>query len=203
MKRLARLTGAVAVMAATAVAVPQSLSAQGKKLEISGFAGWYLPTNKDAMQLAPSNQDAARRGSLAWGGRLTVWTASRLGFEFTGGFSPARVRVASTIGIFPHSTDLTFGSAKLALKLTPGDPMLGVTISGGLAGLHYGKTVADPTKSETKFGGVGGLGLRLRLADGLHLRGDIEDYFYSGRFGNASSKLVGDLMLTGGLSIGF
>ena len=152
---------------------------------------------------APSNRDAARKGSLAWGGRLTFWGADRLGFEFTGGFSPARVAVASTLGIFPHSTDLAFGSAKIALKVTKGDPMLGLNVSAGLAGLHYGKTVADPSKSETKIGGVGGVGIRLRLSDALHLRGDVEDYFYSGQFGNASSKLVGDLMLTGGLSIAF
>ena len=190
-------------MAATAVAVPQSLSAQARKFEISGFAGWYLPTDRDAMQVAPTTRDAARKGSVAWGGRFTVWGANRLGLELVGGFSPARVSVAANQGIFPHSTNLIFGAAKAAYKLTTGDSPLSFTASAGVAGLRFDKSVADPSQSETKIGAVAGLGARYRLRDRVYLRGDVEDYFYSAKFGTDKSQLEGDLMFTGGIAIAF
>jgi hypothetical protein len=177
-----------------------SASAQSKGIELNGFAGMYAP--KDTKGLQEGDRDAKRKASIAFGGRLTYWTGTALGVEFTGGFSPARVSVVSARGTFPRSTQLAFGSAKLLYNLTGKSKTLGVALGGGLAGLHAGKTVVDPAKSTTNMGGVGGLAIRLHLGENVALRGDGEVYLYSGDYG-FGKKFTQDLMLSGGLSISF
>lgn len=174
-------------------------AAQAKGVELNGFAGLYAPTDDQGLQ---GTKTAVRKGSLAFGGRLTYWTGKTVGVEFTGGFTPARLSVASNAGTFPRSTHLTFGSAKLLFNLTPGSKLLGVAIGGGVAGLHSGKSLVDATKSKTDVGGVGGLAVRLHLGENVALRGDFEDYVYNGNFG-LGSKFTQDLMVSGGLSIKF
>lgn len=187
------LAGAVAM-----VAVASPVTAQSKGLELNGFLGYYVPTSTDGLQSALF--DASRRGSLQFGGRLTYWTGNAVGLEFTGGFSPARVSVTSTAGRFPRSTQLSYGSAKLMLNLTPGSKLIGLAIGGGVAGLKVRKTVADPTKSTTDVGGVGGVSLRINVGENVALRGDLEDVFYGGSFGRGN-KFTQDLVLSAGLAL--
>ncbi len=176
-----------------------SAAAQTKGVELNGFFGIYGPTDKNGLQ---GTREALRRGSAAFGGRLTYWTGKAIGIELTGAFSPARIRVSSNAGQFARSTAVALGSGKLMFNLTPGSKLVGIALGGGVAGVHAAKTVADPTASTTDLGGVGGLSLRLHIGDNVALRGDFEDYFYNGNFGRGA-KFTQDLVASAGLSIKF
>ncbi len=199
MRSMIRGLVALALVAVVGSSGVRAAAAQVKGIELNGFAGLYAPTDDQGLQ---GTKAALRKGSLAFGGRLTYWTSKALGVEFTGGFSPARVSVASASGTFPRSTQVAFGSAKLMANLTPGSKFLGLAIGGGAAAVHAGKSVVDNTKASTDVGGVGGLALRLHLGENVALRGDFEDYFYKGNFGKGS-KFTQDLVVSGGLSIKF
>jgi hypothetical protein len=177
------------------------VAAQNKQFELGGFGGWYLPTKEEGLQ-ASGNRDVHRRGSIAFGGRFTYWTTKSVGLEFTGGFSPARVSVLSTVGRFPHSTNLLMGSGKVVLNLIPTSSSFGLVIGGGLAGLHVQKSVADPTVSQTNVGGIGSAGLRIPVFGRAVLRGDVDAYLYNGDFG-LGGKFTQDLVFSGGLSLRF
>jgi len=189
--------GSVAML--LGLGLTQSAAAQTKGIELNGFAGLYAPTPTDGQQDA---LQAVRRGSLAFGGRVTYWTGKTLGVEFTGAFSPARVKVATVGAAYAHSTRFLAGSGKLMFNLTPSSKLLGIAVGAGPAYIHIDKTVIDPTASTSKVGGVGGVSVRIRLADQLSLRGDAEDYLYSADFGKGS-KTANDIWLTGGISIHF
>lgn len=185
-------------MASVAWLVAAPAMAQTKGLELNLHAGGYVPTNSDGLQEAV--RDATRRGSLLYGGRLTIWTGRTVGVEFAGGFSPARVSVQSARGRFPRSTDVVFGSGKLMLNLTPGSKLIGLAIGGGASVIRTGTLLRDPDLSETDIGGVAGASLRISLGENVSLRGDLEDLFYGGDFG-LGSKFTHDLLLTAGLAI--
>lgn len=189
----------LAGLAATAMIVTtESAAGQSRGLELNAFAGFYVPTNNEALQDVVRN--ASRRGSLLYGGRLTYWTGQAVGIEFVGGFSPARVSVASARGVFPRSTNLGFGAGKLMLNLTPGSKLIGVAIGGGIAGLHNSKSAASATTATSDIGGIGGLSLRLHVGENVAIRGDLEDLFYGGNFGKGN-KFTQDLLLSVGLAM--
>lgn len=201
MTSLKRSTRGLLALAVAVLALPAAAHAQLPKVELTLFAGWLVPIEDEGLQDAV--RDAARRGSLAGGGRLTFWTSPSLGVELAGAFSPADVRQASITGsTFKRSSDLFLGSGKLALNLTPGSRGLSLLVNGGVAGLRYGKTVADPDESKTHVGGVVGVALRLPVGTNVALRGDVEDFIYSADFG-LGKKTVQDLVLSAGISIGF
>ncbi len=174
-------------------------SAQAKGIEFSGFGGLYAPTATEGLE---GTREALRRGSLAFGGRLTYWTGKALGLEFTGAFSPARIRVSGAVGQFPRSTAVALGSGKVMLNLTPGSRLLGIALGGGIAGVHAAKSVADRSRSQTDIGGVADIALRLHLGDNVALRADFEDYFYNGNFGRGA-RFTQDLIVSAGLSLKF
>ena len=61
-----------------------SAVAQTKGVELNGFFGIYGPTDKEGLQ---GTREALRRGSAAFGGRLTYWTGKAIGIELTGAFA--------------------------------------------------------------------------------------------------------------------
>lgn len=190
-----RWRGWVATVALALTAT--SAAAQAKGLELNLFGGGYIPTNNDGLQDAL--RDAERRGSLLYGGRVTIW-GRVVGLEFTGGFSPARVSVESQRGRFPRSTDVAFGTGKVMLNLTPGSKLIGLAVGAGAAYLRTGSLVRDPDLSESDLGGVVGGSVRISLGENVALRGDLEDLFYGGDFGRGS-KFTHDLLLSAGLAI--
>ena len=168
--------------------------------QLTLFAGGYFPTDKHGIELL--TRAATRRGSVAFGGRVTFWTSKAVGLEVTGGFSPARISRTTLAGRFPRSTNVAFGSGKVMLNLMPKTTGLTFLIGGGVGGVHAAKSVIDPAQSETKIGGVGGVAFRLPFGENVALRGDLEDYLYNGNYGTGR-KFTQDLVLSGGLSITF
>jgi hypothetical protein len=192
----------VLALSLAALLVPALVHAQQSKVEISLFAGNHFATDNAARQLP--DRPAQRRPSLASGARVTLWATDALNVEFTGGYSSARVLVTAASGSrFARSTDVLFGSAKLAYSLLPSTSSFGLLLSGGIATLRADKTVADASMSDSRFGGVGGLGLRVPIGSSkIAVRGDAEGFVYSADYG-LGKKTAFDVMLTAGLVIGF
>ncbi|MGE0442701.1 MAG: hypothetical protein AB7L66_12205 [Gemmatimonadales bacterium] len=178
-----------------------SAQAQSRGIEVNGFAGLYAPTKTDGLE---GTREALRRGSLAFGGRLTYWTGASLGVEGVAMFSPARARITANSGSqFARSTKVLAVGGKVMLNLTPKSNLLGIALGAGPTMVRTTSPLApDRDAAKSEIGGVGGLALRIHLGENLALRGDAEDYFYSTDLG-FGKKLTHDVVLSGGLSIHF
>lgn len=186
---LVALIGAVGV----APAVAQS------GFSVTPWAGAYVPTRNS---FSTVGTDIRRDNSFIAGARLTFWGRSPVGFELTGGFAPARVRVAGTTVNEDRNTQVFVGGAKLMLGLSPATSRLGVFLSGGPSIIRVGHNVGRENESNTDWGGVVGLGLRIPFSASVGLRLEAEDYFYGGDF-DGSRKFQNDLVLSAGLALGW
>ena len=186
---LAALLGAVGVAPAVA---------QGG-FSVTPWAGAYVPTRN---RFSTVGSDIQRDNSFIGGARLTFWGKSPVGFELTGGFAPARVRVSGTTVNGDRNTQVFVGGAKLMLGLSPATSRLGFFLSGGPALIRTGHNVGRESQSTTDLGGVLGLGIRIPFSASVGLRLEGEDYFYGGNF-DGSRKFQNDLVLSAGLALGW
>jgi hypothetical protein len=186
---LVALIGAVGVAPA---------AAQGG-FSVTPWAGAYVPTRNS---FSTVGADIERDNSFIAGARLTFWGDSPLGFELTGGFAPARVRVAGTTVNADRNTQVFVAGAKLMLGLSPATSRLGVFLSGGPSLIRVGHNVAQDDESSTDWGGVVGLGLRIPFSASVGMRLEAEDYFYGGDF-DGTRKFQHDLVLSAGLALGW
>jgi hypothetical protein len=189
------LPAALAV-AGLAVAMPGTAQAQGG-VNLVPWAGVYIPTKNSFSDL--DNAAFDRDISVIGGARLTFWGTGILGFEATGGYSPARV-AGETIN--ERNTNLFAASGRLLLALSPVTNPVGFYIGAGPALLTRGKNVLNEDRSNTDFGGTAGIGLRFGLGESGRsaIRLDIEDYFYDGDFGGGN-EFQNDVVASLGLSI--
>jgi hypothetical protein len=189
------LPAALAV-AGLAVAMPGTAQAQGG-VNLVPWAGVYIPTKNSFSDL--DNAAFDRDISVIGGARLTFWGTGILGFEATGGYSPARV-AGETINA--RNTNLFAASGRLLLALSPVTNPVGFYIGAGPALLTRGKNVLYEDRSNTDFGGTAGIGLRFGLGESGRsaIRLDIEDYFYDGDFGGGN-EFQNDVVASLGLSI--
>lgn len=169
----------------------------------SGFSftpwgGAYVPTRN---QFSTVGSDIRRDNSFIFGARITSWGNSPVGFELTGGFAPARVRVAGTTINEERNSQVFVGGLKLLLGLSPADSKFGIFLSGGPSLIRRGHNVGVENESVTDWGGVVGLGFRIPLGETVGLRLEAEDYFYGGNF-DGSRKFQNDLVLSIGLALG-
>jgi hypothetical protein len=186
---LVALLGAVGVAPAVA---------QGG-FSVTPWAGAYVPTRNTFSSVG---SDIKRDNSFIGGARLTFWGHSPVGFELTGGFAPARVRVSGTTVNGDRNTQVFVGAAKIMLGLSPATSRLGIFLSGGPSLIRIGHNVGRESQSSTDLGGVVGLGIRIPFSASVGLRLDTEDYFYGGNF-DGSRKFQNDLVLSAGLALGW
>jgi len=179
-----------------AVAMPDTAEAQGG-VNLVPWAGAYIPTRNSFEDLDNATFD--RDISVIGGARLTFWGTGILGFEATGGYSPARV-AGETIN--ERNTNLFAASGRLLLALSPVTNPVGFYIGAGPALLTRGRNVLNEDRSSTDFGGTAGLGFRFALGESGRsaIRLDIEDYFYDGDFGGGN-EFQNDIVASLGLSI--
>ena len=163
------------------------------------WAGAYVPT-RNTFETVGS--DIRRDNSFIMGARITSWGRGAVGFELTGGFAPARVRVAGTTVNEARNTQVFVGGLKLLLGLSPQDSRFGIFLSGGPSLIRRGRNVGVEDESVTDWGGVVGLGFRIPFSQSVGLRLDMEDYFYGGNF-DGSRRFQNDLVLSAGLAIGW
>ena len=195
--QLRRMMPALLTAATIAVAAPGSAAAQAG-VDLTPWAGAYIPTRNEFSDL---DEAAFERDiSVIGGARLTFWGTGILGFEATGGYSPAKVG-GETIN--ERNTNLFAASGRLLLAISPITNPVGFYIGAGPALLTRGSSVFDEDRSRTDFGGTAGIGLRFALGESgrTALRLDIEDYFYNGDFGG-EDEFQNDIVASLGLSIG-
>jgi hypothetical protein len=195
--KLRRMLPALLAAAGLAAATPGLAKAQAG-VDLSPWAGAYIPTRNSFSDLDNATFD--RDISVIGGARLTFWGTGILGFEATGGYSPARVG-GETIN--ERNTNLFAASGRLLLALSPVTNPVGFYIGAGPALLVRGRDVFNEDRSRTDFGGTAGVGLRFALGESgrTALRLDIEDYFYNGDFGG-EDEFQNDIVASLGLSIG-
>jgi len=194
-KSLRTMSGlALAAVAVSVAAVPAA--AQGG-VELTPWAGVYIPTSNSIGAL---DQDISRDVSVAGGARLSFWGTGNLGFEVTGGYAPAKIgdETINETG----NTDLLLANARLMLALSPVTNKVGFFIAGGPALLARGSNPFDDDRSSTDIGGTLGLGLRFGGGENSRVgfRIDLEDYLYNGDFGGGDD-FQNDIVASLGVSI--
>ena len=194
--KLRGIMPALLAAAGLAVAVPGTAQAQGG-VSLVPWAGAYIPTRNSFEDLDNATFD--RDISVMGGARLTFWGTGILGFEATGGYSPARVG-GETIN--ERNTNLFAASGRLLLALSPVTNPVGFYIGAGPALITRGRSVFNEDRSRTDFGGTAGLGFRFALGESGRsaIRLDVEDYFYDGDFGGGD-EFQNDLVASLGLEI--
>lgn len=195
--QLRRMVPALLTAAGLAVATAGDAAAQAG-VDLTPWAGAYIPTRNDVSDLDEAAFD--RDISVMGGARVTFWGTGILGFEATGGYSPARVG-GETIN--ERNTNLFAASGRLLLAISPITNPVGFYIGAGPALLTRGRSVFNEDRSRTDFGGTAGVGFRFALGETgrTALRLDIEDYFYNGDFGGGD-EFQNDIVASLGLSIG-
>lgn len=186
------LIGVIGALSAAPAAAQSGIS-------FTPWAGAYVPTRNS---FSTVGSDIRRDNSFIMGARITSWGRGAVGFELTGGFAPARVRVAGTTVNEERNTQVFVGGLKLLLGLSPQDSRFGIFLSGGPALIRRGHNVGVEDESVTDWGGVLGLGFRIPFSQSVGLRLEVEDYFYGGNF-DGSRKFQNDLVLSAGLAIGW
>jgi len=194
--KLRGILPALAAVAGLATAMPGTAQAQGG-VSLVPWAGAYIPTRNSFEDLDEAAFD--RDISVMGGARLTFWGTGILGFEATGGYSPARVG-GETIN--ERNTNLFAASGRLLLALSPVTNPVGFYIGAGPALLTRGRSVFNEDRSRTDFGGTAGLGFRFALGESGRsaIRLDIEDYFYNGDFGGGD-EFQNDIVTSLGFEI--
>jgi hypothetical protein len=194
--KLRVVSPAVLAAAMLAMGLPATASAQGG-VNLVPWAGAYIPTRNSFEDL--DNAAFDRDISVVGGARLTFWGTGVLGFEATGGYSPARVG-GETIN--ERNTNLFLASGRLLLALSPVTNPVGFYIGAGPALLTRGRSVFNEDRSRTDFGGTAGLGFSFALGESGRsaIRLDVEDYFYNGDFGGGDD-FQNDIVASLGLQI--
>ncbi len=195
MRKLNALIPGLVAVAVLATTTASPAAAQGG-VELTPWIGAYVPTSNSIGSLG---QDINRDASAVGGARLTFWGSGSLGFEATGGYSPAKIGDDINNG----NTDLLLASGRLLLALSPVSNSVGFYVAGGPALLSRGSDPFDNDASSTDFGGVLGLGFRFGGGDDnrIGFRIDLEDYLYNGDFGGGDD-FQNDLVASLGVSIG-
>ncbi|MBA3319171.1 MAG: outer membrane beta-barrel protein [Gemmatimonadales bacterium] len=195
-QKLRGVVPALLVAAGLAAAMPGTAQAQGG-VSLTPWVGAYIPTRNSFEDL--DNAVFDRDISVMGGARLTFWGTGILGFEATGGYSPARVG-GETIN--ERNTNLFAASGRVLLALSPVTNPVGFYIGAGPALLTRGRSVFNEDRSNTDFGGTAGLGFRFALGESGRsaIRLDVEDYFYDGDFGGGN-EFQNDIVASLGLEI--
>ena len=194
--KLRGMLPALLLAAGLGAAMPGTAQAQGG-VNLVPWAGAYIPTRNSFEDLDNATFD--RDISVIGGARLTFWGTGILGFEATGGYSPARVG-GETIN--ERNTNLLAASGRVLLALSPVTNPVGFYIGAGPALLTHGRSVLNEDRSRTDFGGTAGIGFRFALGESGRsaIRLDVEDYFYDGDFGGGD-EFQNDIVASLGLSI--
>jgi hypothetical protein len=186
---------ALLAVAGLAAAVPGTAQAQGG-VSLVPWAGAYIPTRNSIGDL---DNALDRDISVIGGARLTFWGTGILGFEATGGYSPAKIGDET---LNERNSNLFAASGRLLLALSPVTNPVGFYIGAGPALLTRGRNVLNEDRSRTDFGGTAGLGFRFALGETGRsaIRLDLEDYFYDGDFGGGD-EFQNDVVASLGLEI--
>jgi hypothetical protein len=207
----------VTVAALTFVAFPAPGMAQSK-LELTPFAGVYLPTS-DVLEVrdvftAGDRLTAKHQRAVIFGGRLAMWVTERVAVEGSFGYSPSKVEATYTDPGVDSSSEkvdarVIVASGRVLLALGPQGRSTSwhVVLGGGVTA--HGGDAWEGGSGTTNIGGVVGFGGRFRVSPAVEIRVDVEDNLFSARVREGSSgtqsdaRFQNDLVISAGLSIPF
>jgi hypothetical protein len=163
------------------------------------YGGLYSPLGNDP-HLSSVGTQVDRNNSFVGGARLNYWGPGVLGFELSGGLTPARVDVAGAPINRSRNQDILTVALKLMAGVSPTTSPVGFHIGVGPAFIRRNSDAFQQSGSLSRFGLVAGGGLRFPIARRLHLRFDAEDYIYGGKLGS-DSRTWNDLVLSAGIGV--
>jgi hypothetical protein len=216
------------------LAVAAAPSAAQGRIEFAPFAGIYVPAAHviDISAFCPGGpcgEVLKQEIAPVFGARATAWVRERLALDLSFGRSrtavtrhgllaeiPEGVRVGRTATDTSGTANITTGSARVLIGLTPRSYRASFYVSAGLAFVAHGGEAYSRVIGNTGWGPVIGAVGRWQVAPALALRAQVDDYVYSFSgtavtspptyslgvvAGNYRSRLQHDLVLSLGLSV--
>jgi len=216
-----------------AVAATAPAAAQGR-VEFAPFVGIYVPAAHvvDISAFCPGGpcgEALTQKVAPVFGARVTAWVRERVALDLSVGYLrtgvtrhgllaeiPEGVRVGPTATDTSGTANITTGSARVLIGLTPRSYRASLYVAAGLAFVAHGGEAYSHVVGNTGWGPVIGAVGRWQVAPALALRAEVDDYVYtfSGTAvtspptyslgvvaGNYSSRLQHDFVLSLGLSV--
>jgi hypothetical protein len=202
----ATLTTVALLVLLAAPALPASAQSRRGQVDLTPFAGVFVPTNNivDADAITTGTPAVKHSTALVVGGRLTYWLRSNLGLEASVAFSPNEIE-STALGI-PGDVDADFLVGSLRLVCAIGKPGHAAFLMTGGVGF-FGTTYDDPLDMTTGGLGILGFGARIPLGGPIALRLQVEDQISTTEWetvnGKTDLKLQNDLTFKGGLTLSF
>ncbi len=222
--------GLLCVLAALGAA---PAAAQGR-VEFAPFVGIYVPAAHvvDVSAFCPGGpcgEVLKQEIAPVFGARVIAWVRERLALDLSVGHSrtgvtrhgllagiPEGVKVGPTATDTSGTANITTGSARVLIGLTPRSYRASLYVAAGLAFVAHGGEAYSHVVGNTGWGPVIGAVGRWQVAPALALRAEVDDHVYtfSGTAvtspptyslgvvaGNYTSRLQHDLVLSLGLSV--
>ena len=186
--------------------VSTSAMTQGPKLELTPYAGVYIPlTNVVQLVLLPIQ--GTHQASVAFGGRATFWVGGPFGLEGSFNYAPSNV----TGGILQQTVTgeayVWAGSGRLMIRVGKLTSPVSLLLGGGIGYVGRGGEAYEDFENKGSVGYSGTFALRFKITNSVAIRLDLEDYIYSSKFlfqdVESEGQLQLDLVIAAGLSIGF
>ena len=183
--------------------------AQSSRLEITPFAGGFIPTallgqiRHPGIGSTPLSVQGEVTTGGAVGGRLTWSGPGRLGIEATGFYAASDVRIALGPIASVFDANVQGGSLKGVYRATNEGSGTDLLLAAGVSGISHKGRAFELTQGQFDIGGVAGAGLHIVMSSQITLRFDGELYVYSWSAGvpGFSSKLQTDVLMTAGLGL--
>lgn len=170
---------ACGVVLAIALAGATPATAQGPVVEITPYAGLFVPAGNllEAQGLGFLLAGGHTAG-FSLGARGTVWLTGPLGIEGTFNYAFSDVE-EGIIDVFGSGDAYVWaGSGRLALRIGSLSAPVSLILSAGLGYVSRGGDAYADAEGKGDLGYAGGLGLRVKLPGRLALRFDVDDYLY-------------------------
>ena len=181
------------VMALAVAAAPSA--AQGR-VEVTPFAGVYVPAAHviDISAFCPGGpcgEVLKQEIAPLFGARVTAWVHERLALDLSFTYSRTGVtrhgllaEISPSVMVGPTATDISgtanirTGSARVLIGLTPRSERASFYVAAGLAFVAHGGEAYSRVIGNTGWGPVIGAVGRWQLAPPLALRVEVADYVY-------------------------
>lgn len=187
---------------------PITLAGQQSPIEITPYAGVYMPTTSVVSQFEPlcsCDVSLKQKPAFLVGTRVLFWVNPRLGVEASMAYSGSGIQAeASGLGTADTTADVVLGTARIVARLNHPDASTGFLAGVGLGIVAHGGDAYDGVTGTTDLGASVMFGVRSVIGPHLTVRLELEDYLYSASFGpnpSTDSKFQHDLVVSLGLGI--
>jgi Outer membrane protein beta-barrel domain len=206
----------VAAVGTLALMIMSGSASAQSKVEFTPYLGLYMPTKAVVADTAGATTIFEVTSGAVFGGRLTYWMGRRFALEGNAGMASSRFILIASGGTtqaleFRASTFMADLRGRMVLT-SPGAAaslhlMAGAGITRSANSLFDLAEEIQNFEYKTSIGGVVGIGVSRRIANGLELRIDMEDRIYQANVEGAGidtdKKTQHDLVFATGLAVRF